>query len=371
MLHCSMSLAGAAKLLADRAKPRGEARRMGRRTTAAIWVKGIAEVLAAERLDVAALLAAAGIDPAALDAPGARLSTDRISLLWELAAEQSGNPAIGVAQHRVAKPASFDVVGYTMMSCADLLGAFERLERYLRILSDALTMSRSLEDGRFRMTFELIGGERPVPRQRAEFIMVSLVAFLRWISGREVRPLAIELPYPTPADLGPYREAFGCPVTFDANRNSLLFARAELAKPLPTSNPVLAELHERFAGDYLQRFDHDQTSYRAREAIIRRLPDGEPRRDRVASELRMSERTLQRRLEEEATSFVELVDKTRRELAEQYLGRLHLSLGQAAYLLGYADQSSFFRACKRWFELSPGQYRSQLLGHLSSNPGTA
>jgi len=344
---------------------------MSTRTTAAIWVKGVAETLAAEGLDAAALLSAAGIELASLEAPGARLSTDKISLLWQLAAERSGNPAIGLAQHHVAKPASFDVVGYTMMSCADLLGAFERLERYLRILSDALTMSLGEEGGRFRMTFELIGGERAVPRQRVEFIMVTLIGFLGWISGREIRPVAIELPYPAPADLAPYREAFGCPVTFDADRNSLLFARAELARPLPTSNPVLAELHERYAGDYLRRFDHDHISYRAREAIVRRLPDGEPRRDQIASEMRMSERTLQRRLEEEKTSFVDLVDKTRRELAEQYLGRLHLSLAQAAYLLGYADQSSFFRACKRWFELSPGQYRNQLVGALSENPSGA
>ena len=139
-----------------------------------------------------------------------------------------------------------------------------------------------------------------------------------------------------------------------------MFAAADLTTRLPASNPVLAELHERYAGDYLRRFDHAQTSYRAREVIIRRLPDGEPRRDQVASELAMSERTLQRRLEEEATSFGQLLDGTRRELAEQYLGRLHLSLAQAAYLLGFADQRSFFRACKRWFEASPGQYRSQL-----------
>jgi AraC-like DNA-binding protein len=102
-----------------------------------------------------------------------------------------------------------------------------------------------------------------------------------------------------------------------------------------------------------------------REAIVRRLPDGEPRRDEVAGELRMSERTLQRRLETEATTFLQLLDDTRRELAEQYLGRLNLSLAQAAYLLGFADQRSFFRACKRWFKLSPGQYRNQLQGLAS------
>ena len=76
-----------------------------------------------EGLDVRALLTAAAIDPAALDDPVARVSTEKISRLWELAAGKSGNPAIGLAQHMVARPASFDVVGYTMMSCDNLLGA--------------------------------------------------------------------------------------------------------------------------------------------------------------------------------------------------------------------------------------------------------
>ena len=344
---------------------------MSKRTTSAVWVKGIADMLAAEGLDARALLASAGIDAAALDAPGARVQTEKVSLLWELAVARSGNPALGLAQHHVPRPASFDVVGYAMMSCGDLRAAFDRLIRYLIILSDAFTMALSEEDANYRMTFVLFGGDRPVPRQRVEFIVTTLIGFCRWISGREVHPLAIELPFPAPADIGPYRLALRCPVAFDAPRNSLLFARADMTAPLPTSNPQLASLHERFAGEYLKHFDHAQTSHRAREVIVRRLPDGEPRRDQVAGELRMSERTFQRRLEKEATSFVALLDGTRRELAEQYLGRLQLSLGQAAYLLGFADQRSFFRACKRWFDLSPGQYRDRLLGLAVARPGTA
>lgn len=341
---------------------------MSKRTTSAVWVKGIAEVLAAEGLDVPALLAAAQIDPALLDAPGGRLPTERISRLWELAVERSRNALIGLARHEVARPASFDVVGYTMMSCANLRDAFERLVRYLRILSDALTMVLSEDGGRYRVTFELFGGDRPVPRQRVEFILASVVAFCRWIAGRSVCPVAVEFAYPAPADRTAYDRAFGCPVVFGAAGNSLVYSTADLAVALPTSNPVLAEMHERFAGAYLQRFDHAATSYRVREAIIRRLPDGEPRRDQIAGELCMSERTLQRRLDDERTSFLQLLDDTRRELAEQYLGRLHLSLAQAAYLLGFADQSSFFRACRRWFELSPGQYRSQLARLAAERP---
>ncbi len=330
---------------------------MTARTTSVAWVRGIVEMLSAEGLDVDALLAGAGIDRATLEAPGGRLATEQLSRLWELAAATSGNPSIGMAQHQVARPAGFDVVGYTMMSCANLRGAFERLARYLRILSDALVMT--LNDGRdgYRMTFDLDGGDRPVPRQRMDYIFATLVTFTRWISGRDLNPVAVEMQYPTPADVAIYRDTFRCPVSFDAPVNCLVFALADLARPLPTSNPTLAKLHERFAGEYLEHFDRAQTSYKVREVLIRRLPDGEPRRDQVARELCMSERTLQRRLEEEATSFVHLLDDTRRELAKQHLGRLHLSLVEAAYLLGFTDQSSFFRACKRWFGVPPGQYR--------------
>ena len=82
---------------------------MAARTTAAVWVKGIAEMLATEGLDVGSLFAAIGIDVAALDGPGARLPTERISQLWELAVARSGNPALALVQHQVSRPASFDV----------------------------------------------------------------------------------------------------------------------------------------------------------------------------------------------------------------------------------------------------------------------
>ncbi len=330
---------------------------MSGRTTSVGWVRAVVDMLASEGLDADGLLEAADIDRATLAEPGGRLQTEKISSLWELAAARSGNPAIGLAQHDVARPASFDVVGYTMMSCANLRGAFERLTRYLRILSDALVMTLREERGGFRVTFDLDGGDRPVPRQRMDFILATVTTFCRWISGREIAPLGVAMQYPPPLDLGPYRDTFRCPVSFDAPVNSLLFALADVTRPLPTSNPQLAELHERFAGEYLEHFDRAEVSYRVREVLVRRLPDGEPRRDQVARELCMSERTLQRRLGEEATSFHQLLDATRRELAKQHLSRLHLSLAEAAYLLGFTDQSSFFRACKRWFGIPPGQYR--------------
>lgn len=329
---------------------------------AAFWVKGIADALKAEGLDVPTLFNEAGLEMAALSDPDSRFPTESVSLLWQLAVARSGNPAIGLAKPAVVRPASFDVVAYTMMSSPHLLGILERVGRYVGIISDAATLTTTEDHEGYRMTLELFGGGQPVPRQRFEFDLMTILSFCRWVTNSDLRPLALELRFPPPADLEPYQDAFKCPLRFNAPANALLFARTDAITPLPTAHPFLAEVHERLATEHLQRLDHKQISSRTRAAIVRRLPDGEPQRTEIASALEMNGRTLQRRLQAEGTSFQRLLDETRRELARQYLGQTDVSLADATYLLGFRNKSSFFRASKRWFGTSPRVYRVRLIG---------
>ena len=212
------------------------------------------------------------------------------------------------------------------------------------------------------MILELFGGAQPVPRQRFEFDLMTLLSFFRWVTNRDLRPLALELRFPPPANLQPYQDAFKCSLRFDAAANALLFASSDVMLPLPTAHPLLAEVHERLSRERLLRLDYAQISSQVHIAIVRCLPDGQPGRAEIARALKMSERTLQRRLETEGTSFQRLMDDTRRELARQYLGQRDLSLADVAYLLGFSDQSSFFRASQRWFGTSPRHYRIRLIG---------
>ena len=152
---------------------------------AAFWMKGVAEALKAEGLDVAALFYEAGLDMAALSDPDSRFPTERVSLLWQLAVARSGNPAIGLAHSSIAKPASFDVVAYTMMSSPHLLGILERLNRYVGIVSDAASVVVREDDEGYRMILELFGGGQPVPRQRFEFDLMTVLSFCRWVVGRQ------------------------------------------------------------------------------------------------------------------------------------------------------------------------------------------
>lgn len=336
------------------------------RTTSTAWVKGIAEMLETVGLDRHAVFIEAGLDLAVLDDPHGKFATEALSRLWEVAAARSGNPAIGLAMSHIARPASFDVITYAIMSCQNLLAGLERLVRYTRIVSDAVILSLQEDVDGHWLDMEVIGGDRPVPIQRVDFILVTSLTFFRWLTGQHLNPVAVEWTHRAPADLSAYRDAFQCPLRFNAGFDRMMFSHADLAVPFPTFNPLLVELHDRYAGEYLDRLDHTKISHKIRDLVVRHLPDGDPMRADIARAVCMSERTLQRRLQEEGTSYQQLVDDTRHELAQRYLGQSQLSLSQAAYLLGFAEQSAFFRACKRWFDMSPNQYRH----HVGKNGGS-
>jgi AraC-like DNA-binding protein len=324
---------------------------------AAFRVKGMAAVFRREGLDVGPLFHAAGVELTDLEDPDRRYPSETINRLWRLAVARSGNPAIGLAAARVAMPALFDVVGYAMMSAPDLLGLLQRLERYFRIISTDADFSVTAEQDGYRARLRLSGGDPEVAWQRYAFTLLSTLSFIRWIMQRDTRPLAVELTTTAGAEARPYQEAFECPLHFGAPSNALVFSRADVGLPLPTAQPRLANVHERVVSEYLARLDHSRTSVRVRAAIPAHLPDGEPRRAAVARALGMSERTLQRRLEAEGASFRLILDDTRQELARKYFEQGNVSLAHMAWLLGFNDQSSFFRATRRWFGMTPRQYR--------------
>jgi len=325
----------------------------------ACWVKGTVEAFKQEGLDVAALFQEAGLDLALLDDPDWRITTERCNLLWRLAVARSGNPVVGLAAARVPRPASFDVVGYAMMSAPDLRGVLERVVRYAGIIGGVATISVADDRDGCRFSLGLSGDGQEVPWQRSAFGLMTWLSFFRWIMIQTLRPLAVELTIPANDDLLPYQEAFGGALRFGAPANALLFSHADVELPLPTAHAELASVLGRIAGEHLARLDRSALSARVRSVMIDGLGDGKPRRATVARTLGMSERTLQRRLEQEGASFRQLLDDTLKELTQQYIERDDLSLSDVAYVLGFNDRSTFFRTVKRWFGTTPQQYRLQ------------
>ena len=176
---------------------------------------------------------------------------------------------------------------------------------------------------------------------------------------RRIVPLRLELRRKT-ANRALLEQHFGCAVRFGSQRNVLVFSAIDMDRPFATRNDDLAmvigaQLEAELAA-VAREADEDLASQVGR-AIKRSMTGKRPSLDDVAQELRLSERTLQRRLTSAGLTFQQLAESARRELARQYLRHTPAEFGEVAYLLGYEDPNSFFRAFHQWEGTTPGEWR--------------
>jgi AraC-like DNA-binding protein len=334
------------------------------RTIASSWMRGVAEQLRTHGLNVPALFAEAGLDIRVLERADGRLPVEQIDRLWMLAAKRSGQTFIALSRATVDNPTSFDMLAYAMMSCQNLAEAVVRLVQYCAVVSDAVAL-RVVDTGE-GCRIEVTPMEPPIPGRssRLDYTLVTFLAFCRWVTSRHIVPLGVELSYPAPTDLMQHQKAFACTPRFNAPLHALLLHKSDLQLPLPTANAVLSRLHDRAVQEHVKSLQSTGIAARMAAVLVRRIGSGQVMRRDIASDLCMSDRTLQRRLIEAGTSFQKELDALRRQLSETYLSDPALPLANIAQLLGFAEESTFYRACQRWFERSPKQARDDALGKL-------
>lgn len=328
-------------------------------TALASWTRAIRKALLAARLDADALLREAGIDPAALVDPDARLPVAQTTRLWQLAVVASGDPAFGLKVAREVQPTTFHALGYALAASATLGEAFGRAARYCRIVTDAGELALEQRGEECHLLLHSASGEAAPAVEATDAFAALQVRTARGLSAGSVAPLRVELRRPAPADAAPYLRAFHAPVRFGADANRLVFAAADFARPLEGANPELARLNEGLAAQQLARLDAADLPARLRALLTERLPDGEPTAAEVAAALHLSLRSLQRKLAERGLRYEGLLDDTRRALALTHLRDARLSLNEVAFLLGFSDASSFSRAFRRWTGVSPSAWREQ------------
>src|SRR5262245_51453739 len=215
----------------------------------------------------------------------------------------------------------------------------------------------SCATGGSRVSFVFTSGSpRPVLWLH-DWLVASMVRLCRLTYGEDFAPLEVALVRSPPDQIDPFSEWFRCPIAWNGEHASLLCRRQDLAQMLPTANPDVALANERAVLEYLERFDRTDVATQVRRGVLEHLPSGPPTQAEIARRLALSPRTLHRRLAQAGTSFAVLLDETRRELAAGYLQRTEYSIAEVAYLLGFAEVSSFNRAFRRWTGRSPGESR--------------
>ena len=178
-------------------------------------------------------------------------------------------------------------------------------------------------------------------------------------TGVGFAPRRVTFTHRAPLDVGEHERVFGCPVRFEEERNRLLIGRAAWEAPTSGAHPGVLRVLSEHADLLLERLPRGPDLVeRTRRAIAGRLRGGDPSLEGVARELAMSERSLQRHLREHGYTFNALADEVRETTARLYLQQPDIALAEIAYLLGFADQSAFNRAFKRWTGVTPLAHRN-------------
>ncbi len=312
----------------------------------------------------AVLLAEAGVAADALERPDALLPLIDVFRIFVHVLVRSNDHALGLVLGAGVQPRSYPVLGYVILGSATLGEAIDRLLRFERIVGElGRTTLNDEGDGHLSLRWEC-----PVPMPAARYLqdaaIAGWVALGRAIQDAQYAPLRACFAFPEPSsdERRRYESFFGCTVAFNAPWSGVVLQRDWLALPLRSADPLLGDMMEQRARALLADFSAGQNlGNEVRSAIYRRLTSGEPSIDVVAADLGLTTRSLQIRLRKSSINFTELVDDLRRSLAALWAADARLTLMDVALLLGFAEQSSFIRAFKRWYGMTPGEYRKEKL----------
>lgn len=305
------------------------------------------------------LCQAVKFDASVLDDPDSRMPFAQLVALYEKAAELTGDDDFGLHIGESVDLSLFDVVGYCALNSSTLGAAFARVARYHSIWTDGALFTLESANETSAIVYSYSDPSILERRQDSEMTLATVTTLCRTIAAPDFAPAAVEFQHAAPNDLSEHRRLFNCPVKFDAPTNRLSFPSDFLSLPIAKADASLCALLDRHAEELLAKFPpRDSLIDQVRNAIADEFRGGEPSLERIADHLGLTPRTLQRKLQELGTSYNDVLDQMRRQLAERYLREPKMAICEVAYLLGFSESSSFHRAFKRWTGVTPKEFRS-------------
>lgn len=307
------------------------------------------------------LAANIGVDLDQLRDTEARVPLGAMYGVVEALLTDEGPVALGMDYARRAVPEEFDALGYLMMTSATLGQGIERLHHYQRVWIEGERSLIRVEGGRALLRYVPYGPHRAAHDVFATMFVGDMASGGAKATGRSISVLDASLRQPPPPST--VHDAFvamlGAEPSWRAPVDQIVVPAEVMDYPLLRSESTLHEFFERHVARLAEAIPEvGSATEQVRNLIERDLHRGVPTVDDLAAALRMSKRTLQRRLAEEETSVAALAEQVRRGRASDLLGA-GVRIAEVSYLLGYAEPSAFHRAFRRWTGYTPEQWRER------------
>ena len=288
----------------------------------------------------------------------ASLSRVQLIELLEHAVTHSGRPQLMLEFGDRLNISSHGVIGYALMSSATVREALDLFLHYYKVLVPEAEISLVHSGETLQLQCQIPGLPMTIERHTLESVYSSFCTTARFLLNRPLPGATLYLEYAQPDYVQAYHDVFKFPVHFSSRENCLSLDLDILSWPLATHHPTASGIFRQQCDALLTPLlDDAVTANRVRQILLvrsGRLPELAS----VARQLRMSDRTLKRRLTAEGTSFRKLADQVRAQLAEQYLNNTGLTVADIAALVGYDDVSNFRTAFRRWFSTTPQNFRA-------------
>lgn len=302
------------------------------------------------------------LTPAILADPYSSVSLGRYAAMFEDMATRLEDPLLGARLGQSMRAADLGPAGMLVARSRSVMAALERLTRFVASFQPGTQAGLKESDGLLVWTYRLNDPAIWPRRQDAEFTVTSLVKLIRSAFSPDWRPLMVQFEHApaTPASARALEKLLGCPVRFEAASNGLLLPADEARARFRNEDKDLIAVLERFLiTSAPAEADHVSWSEKVLSLIATYLGQQAVTLERLAADLALAPRSLQRRLADEGTSLRQLLRRHRQELAVQHLQTGAQRLGNLAEALGYADGTTFWRAHRNWTGVPPSMARAK------------
>lgn len=309
------------------------------------------------QIDLQAVLAYANLSGDLFSRENASLAPHEYFQLCNGLEKAAGDKEVPLlfAQHLSVE--AFDAPLFASICSPNLNAALSRLSQYKPLIGPMMSVVNQTHQYT-EITVRCYGYREALPKTLGLMETVFFTQLARLATREPIRPLSVELQM-LPKDITQYESYFGCSIR-KGEEVKIRFSAQDAARTFLTSNAAMWEFFEAKLNQKLSDLDSSATtSDRVRAVLLEALPSGQSSIEDVAEKLAMSKRTLQRKLSTEKESFQSILQTVREELADHYLEKSEMSLGEISFLLGFQESNSFIRAYSAWKGVSPGHYREQ------------
>lgn len=318
---------------------------------------GLSQFIMHQGGDIDRVFGISGINPELLGNPTMSLSLVNYCRVMEEAAHNSGIDNFGLYYGKQFKPQALGLIGYIGLCSATLEQALHNVVRAFPYHQHDTLVQLVDKGDCWHLNYQVRHGAILQRRQDAELTLCMFLNLIRHAMGPHWSPREVYFEHPRPIAWHEHCKIFDAPIWFDQPTNCLVIPKNEGQRAMPESDPMLLMVTQDAIRQLNNRTATQPFIDLIRSQVQLAIPQGEPVLELIAENMGMSSWSLQRRLRAEGNSFTTIVDKVRCEMACSYLQQQQLSVTEMALLLGYSEVSAFSRAFRRWFGISPRQWR--------------